>query len=819
MRAFSSSPNSLSSPPASLGSNPASPSTLNLNLGRANIDMDEIVVDTAGGPRFGVMAPPQPPTPDVPLTAAGLPRKKPGRKPGSTVKPKEPKLNPDGTPIVEIPKVRRPRKPRDPNAPPIQRKRKAATQDPDADQGTTSTPRSGSALPGQLQPKAPELDSMRMDVDSPAPLAAASSNTQHSSAPANPDKVPKREGIMSLLNDDVPPAPAPAAAPGRMAFDPVRSTSSYDPVRETMVTRDPYGTAGLSSPRAPSQMPNRASASPSISSLVDPPPVAAQAVVSPTPGHASFTSQTRFQESSSLPASPSQPPRKDPPSLSSLAPKATAAETKKAAPTLMPQPPKTSDTPKSTSMAPPTTVPAPSKKVAAVQAQTRKEKKTVSSSSSPKMTSLKNALPDVPPLPSNSNTSSDRSILDFGKAAPGEEQETPSIVINIPLNGESNKYINFMRLAEETYGWDALHPRQAADRERKARIAAASAALEKQQSRGDNATGEEEDPASDDAESDENENADDSNVEMGGMGGAGNNAALTSGAEGGPAAQDPEKPKRKRRNWREDEYDKADGFVDDTDMLWEEQAAAVKDGFFVYSGPLVPEVPKPAATYVLLPRLSFPFPFQCTNADCCSTATDPPSVVAAGADEAGVPALAVDVVAPRAGVDVAVVQARGAAQRHANRALRSLKSSAWRRRRPNGRAWPRRSAAHRHRRQQRVMLARMACLCRRACRACRRGLGRQACSLGSRLGRKEQRDACILISERMELGVLSVTGMVRLGHVPICLLSVCLFIWQGSVACSLWQHGFTEDQVSVRALSLVRGLVRVCLIFTFLLHA
>lgn len=604
MRAFSSSPNSLSSPPASLGSNPASPSNLNLNLGRANIDMDEIVVDTAGGPRFGVMAPPQPPPPDVPLTAAGLPRKKPGRKPGSTVKPKEAKLNPDGTPIVEAPKVRRPRKPRDPNAPPVQRKRKATTQDPDADQATTSTPtptpRGGSATPSQQQPKASELTSMRMDIDSPVPLAAASTNAQPSPAPApapapaNPEKVIKREGIMSLLNDDTPPPPAPAA-PVRMAFDPVRSSSSYDPVRETMVTRDPYGTAGLSSPRAPSQIPNRASASPSISSLVDPPPVT-QAVVSPTPGHASFTSQTRFQEASSLPASPLQPARKDPPSLSSLAPKAPAAETKKAVPPLMPQPPKASDTPKATAMAPPTTVPAPSKKVAAVQAQTRKEKKTVSSSSSPKMTSLKNALPDVPPIPSN--TSSDRSILDFGKAAPGEEQEAPSIVINIPLNGESNKYINFMRLAEETYGWDALHPRQAADRERKARIAAASAALEKQQSRGDNATGEEEDPASDDADSDDNENADDSNVEMGGMG-AGNNAALTSGAEGGPAAQDPEKPKRKRRNWREDEYDKMDGFVDDTDMLWEEQAAAVKDGFFVYSGPLVPEVPKPAVTYVL----------------------------------------------------------------------------------------------------------------------------------------------------------------------------------------------------------------------------
>jgi hypothetical protein len=44
---------------------------------------------------------------------------------------------------------------------------------------------------------------------------------------------------------------------------------------------------------------------------------------------------------------------------------------------------------------------------------------------------------------------------------------------------------------------------------------------------------------------------------------------------------------------KEDEYDKDDGFVDDSEMLWEEQAAASKDGFFVYSGPLVPEGEKP----------------------------------------------------------------------------------------------------------------------------------------------------------------------------------------------------------------------------------
>lgn len=605
-RAFSSSPTSLSSPPASSISNtdPASPS--HLNRGRANIDMDEIVVDTAGGPRFGVMAPPKPPPSDVPLTAAGVPRKKPGRKPGTTVKPKEPKVNSDGT--VEPPKVRKPRKPKDPNAPPVQRKRKAATQDVDADQPTASSGAAAAAAATVEPPKMADLtSSMRMDIDSnPATAASRSSpapthNNDNSSKP--PAKVPKREGIMSLLNDDPPPS-APAA-PTRMAFDPVRSTSSYDPVRETMVTRDPYGTAGLSSPRAPSsQMPNRASASPSISSLVDPP--VAQKVVSPTPANASVhnTTSARFQEPSSQPSSPSpsQQLRKEMPAPAAVASKSSTNETKRAAPTLMPQPPantKTADSTKanassSNSMAPPPTMPAPaSKKIAAVQAQTRKEKKASSNSSSPKLSSLKNALPDVPALP---GTSSDRSILDFGKAAPGEEREAPSIVLEIPLNGEGNKYVNFMRLAEEQYGWDALHPRQAADRERKARIAAASAALEKQQGGRDSA-GEEEDPDNSGSEDG------DSNVEMGGMGN-GNNGGLTSGAD----AAAPEKPQRKKRNWREDEYDKGDDFVDDSEMLWEEQAAAVQDGFFVYSGPLVPEAPKPPAKYApYFPLLLYDF--------------------------------------------------------------------------------------------------------------------------------------------------------------------------------------------------------------------
>jgi hypothetical protein len=138
------------------------------------------------------------------------------------------------------------------------------------------------------------------------------------------------------------------------------------------------------------------------------------------------------------------------------------------------------------------------------------------------------------------------------------------------MNGEANKYVNFTRLAEERYGWEALHPRQAAQKERLARVAAAGAALEKMSSH----------KGSGDEMSLDNSEGEGSNVEMGGM------SDGRTGTDGG-------KKVVKKRKMKEDEYDKDDGFVDDSELLWDEQAAASKDGFFVYSGPLVPEGEKP----------------------------------------------------------------------------------------------------------------------------------------------------------------------------------------------------------------------------------
>lgn len=163
------------------------------------------------------------------------------------------------------------------------------------------------------------------------------------------------------------------------------------------------------------------------------------------------------------------------------------------------------------------------------------------------------------------------------------EKIAPTVILHVPLNGEVNKYVNFARMAEERYGFNALHPRLAAQRERLARVAAAGAAIENASKQGGASTGSviSGDEMSVDLSDNEGEGMD-SNVEMGGV----------TGANGGSDAHDGKETKKaapRKRRMKEDEYDKGDPFVDDTELAWEEQAAASKDGFFVYSGPLVPE--------------------------------------------------------------------------------------------------------------------------------------------------------------------------------------------------------------------------------------
>lgn len=189
------------------------------------------------------------------------------------------------------------------------------------------------------------------------------------------------------------------------------------------------------------------------------------------------------------------------------------------------------------------------------------------------------------PLPTGSGLLSGEvfggsSSLESSSKDGGASSSAPTVVLNIPLTG-LNQYVNFAKLAEERYGFNALHPRLAAQKERLARVAAAGAALENAHKLGQGQSTGSADDKSVDLSNDE---GDDSNVEMGGMGNDGK-----SGGDEETGRDQPVVKQRRKRVMKEDMYDKDDDFIDDTEQAWEEQAAVAKDGFFVYSGLLVPE--------------------------------------------------------------------------------------------------------------------------------------------------------------------------------------------------------------------------------------
>ncbi|KAF4472531.1 histone promoter control 2 (HPC2) [Fusarium albosuccineum] len=565
MSRYDSSAGELSSPPSGSLSEPGSPSR-NVSNNRAPQEYDEIIVVSSDGQlqhishqNHGQPRPQPPPPPHsgtgppkryalvdnqwVQLTAAGVPRKKPGRKPGTIVKPR----NSDGADVAKA--ARKPRKPRDPNAPPMQRKRKIAPADTDnevlGDSKSLAAAASSASIVSR-QPRASDISNV--SASSPAQQQHQLPPSSHQSEQRYSPKIPKREhfgSMQSILNSD-PPAERPQSQPqsqsnnstaipvrtSGQSYDPIRG--NYDPVRETMVSHNPYGSAS-GSPRAPSQMPNR---SPTIASLLG-----------------GSDSRNSYQPSSNQPRfqaqEPSQPPSpsKEPQTISTPTPasRSLVQEVKKDPP---PPPPP-------------------------VQRPVIRESNFTTISNGP----IKRASPKQKPHTGVSTPKTDnlddmqesegRSILDFGRAKPGEETQAPTIILSVPIQaGETNKYVNFMRMAEDRYGWDALHPRLAANRDRKARIAAAAASLEKAESG--------------------RESGDEMSVDL-------SDAEASNPDNGGTSGPDAQAKPKKKRNFKEDQYDVDDDFVDDSELLWEAQAAASRDGFFVYSGPLVPEVEKPAA--------------------------------------------------------------------------------------------------------------------------------------------------------------------------------------------------------------------------------
>ncbi|KFH43777.1 Histone promoter control protein-like protein [Hapsidospora chrysogenum ATCC 11550] len=468
----------------------------------------------------------------VQLTAAGLPRKKPGRKPGTVMKPRAEGADQDA-------KVRKPRKPRDPNAPPAQRKRKLAPADAGAENVGPSS--KVFALGAPNEPTS-------LQLGAPSSMSPSHRQNQQAAEHHYAPSVQKRDSygpgsMQNILNAEPASQPTLGAGngtssmpvrPSRQSYDPIRD-EKYDPVREMMVP------SNSGSPRGPSQTANR---SPSIASMIEP-----HASVMRSPGQ----SQNGYQPSATharppgdaMPASPSQPPK----TTSNPVPVSRPAgqEPRKDQPSAPPPAPK----PVVRESQFTTIASGPVRKMSPKQ-------KPVTGMSTPKT----DTLDDL------GQEGEGRSILDFGRAKPGEETQTPTIVLNIPIQaGETNKYVNFMRLAEDRFGWDALHPRLAANRDRKARIAAAAASLEKVEFG--------------------HESGDDMSVDL-------SEPEASNAENGATSGMDAQVKPKKKRNFKEDNYDVDDEFVDDSELMWEAQAAASRDGFFVYSGPLVPEVEKPA---------------------------------------------------------------------------------------------------------------------------------------------------------------------------------------------------------------------------------
>ncbi|OAF99766.1 HPC2-domain-containing protein [Paraphaeosphaeria sporulosa] len=504
----------VASSPGSLSSPPHSP-----EQGTPN---NSAIHATSGG--YGVAANASTPTPAASttptprLTAAGTVRKKPGPKP----KPKDPN--------AEEKKPRKPRKaaePKDPNAAPAPRKRRTKA---------SLEAQNASPAPADEKPAVNVLQQQSAPQTRPAELAQVLQPEQ--SAPVTQPPPPPRalgasaeplHGNPNLSHiTPTPSTPRPASSGQR-----------YDPIRGGIYESKPLVAASVPPPPISPPL-NRASASPSITSLIDPPTVA----------NSTYTQPARLQHPTSVTSAPLSPAaisnRPGPllPSQDNQPPPRPAAP-------LGPAPMDIDSDPRTS---------VPMKKTDSASAGT------LSNAPTPPVKARQKEAP--PPLPTGSGLLSG---TPFGPAVGvnGNGATEPSgvnIWLTFPLKGQTNVTINFAQEVEKKYGFAALHPRIAARRERQRQITSMGAALEKAAGLAGS--------------------ADDMSVDLSDNESNGGNTGMD---EEGSAAGKAKKPRKRKQ----EDYDKEDDFIDDTELAWEQQALMAKDGFFVYSGPLITEE-KPA---------------------------------------------------------------------------------------------------------------------------------------------------------------------------------------------------------------------------------
>lgn len=151
----------------------------------------------------------------------------------------------------------------------------------------------------------------------------------------------------------------------------------------------------------------------------------------------------------------------------------------------------------------------------------------------------------------------------------------PVIVLDVPLldhnnpkPGQAEVVVHVMKLAEEKYGWNAVHPSS------KSSIELLDEMLE------------------DEEDGDDDDDEEPTIVDEHGI-------PLQKKKEEASKDQDKEKEKEKEKekkkkkgpkvNRKVGKYDCDDPFIDDTELQWEEEITTTKEGFFVYWGPLVDE--------------------------------------------------------------------------------------------------------------------------------------------------------------------------------------------------------------------------------------
>lgn len=340
-----------------------------------------------------------------------------------------------------------------------------------------------------------------------------------------------------------PPPPSQLFNPPR----PVSSGQNYDPVRAATLESAPPRpshqppNSALSNHSSPHV--NRASASPSIASLIDPPMLSATSAPSAVRSPQASLRQPAFVNSSPHRANPALAP---PPPPHQPSPSLTAARLTAPTPDLD----SAMDIDQPSSASKPNDRPA--------------EMKPSSKSSSAAPTPKPPPARSSPPAPKGTGSGLLSSSDLFGGPSTNgtAERRGVNIDIHIPLRPDGGNHINIAQEIIKKYGRDAVNPRAAAHRERLLQVMAAANKIDRA-------------------------SADDMSVDLMSDPDADSNVDATGPDEDRSAAHDTDKPRKRRK--KAEEYDFDDEFIDDTELAWQQQAAVAQDGFFVYSGPLIPE--------------------------------------------------------------------------------------------------------------------------------------------------------------------------------------------------------------------------------------